>query len=418
MTRTRRMNSAFAAAALVALSGGCGSDGAAGMVPDGSASEPAYALVTLVWGDDGPTGYVALTKSLNVADIDLGQAREFPGYTSVGVAGGQLLVNPSPAQPAIQRYRISDDLRWTDSGTVSFANEGVEEVGFYRQYLRRDHEAYVDVDVTGRVIWDPIALTILGRSADGILPLQRDGLDLFANFNRTFFTFANDVIRPFSYHAQDWFTWGPDSKIVVYDATTRAPTTVIDVMCPGLDTVTRDESGDTYLSSWEYPALHPLMGTGAAPCTTRLKPDNTIDASWSADMRDMTEGRFAVNFRYIGAGKAIAAVLHAEAYGPNFDFTHLAENVDDFWSTASNFHRLWMFDVGARSAAPVSGIDAFSFVNPNFFHATIDGRTFVFLGDGSTSNPAETVVYEINDDGHATRRFAVPGTVTQWVRIR
>jgi hypothetical protein len=151
---------------------------------------------------------------------------------------------------------------------------------------------------------------------------------------------------------------------------------------------------------------------------TRLKPDNSVDASWNGDLRDMTGGRFVVNFRYIGSGKAIGAVLHAEEYGPNFDFAGLASNVDDFWSTASHFHRLWVFDLDAHSALPVSGIDAFPFINPGFFHATIDGRTFVFLGDGSTNNPSETVVYEIDGDGHATPRFTVAGTVTQWVRIR
>jgi hypothetical protein len=418
MRRCRRWTtSIFGGGALATLFAGCG-DGAPGAVPDGSTSEPLYALVTLVWSDEGPTGYVALTKTLDVPNVALEQAREFPGYTSVGVVDGHLLVNPSAEDPTIHRYQIDDDLGWADRGTLSFANEGVESVGFFTQYIRRDHEAYLDVDVTGRVIWDPVAFTILGRSADRVLPLQRDGLDLFANFNRTYFAFAGDVLRPFSYHAQDWFTWGSDSKIVVYDAVTRDPKNVIDAGCPGLDTITRDESGNTYLGSWEYPALHPLMGTGAPPCVTRLTPDNSVDASWNTDLGDMTGGRLAVNFRYIGSGKAIAAVLHAEEYGPDFDFAGLAANVDNFWSTASHFHRLWMFDIGARAAAPVSGVEAFPFVNPGFFHAAIDGRTFVFLGDGSTNNPPETVVYEVGAGGPATRRFAVPGTVTQWVRIR
>ena len=75
----------------------------------------------------------------------------------------------------IYRFRIADNLGWTETGTLSFLNEGVESIGFFRQYLRRDHEAYVDVDVTGRVIWDPTALIILGRSADDTLPFSAMG---------------------------------------------------------------------------------------------------------------------------------------------------------------------------------------------------------------------------------------------------
>src|SRR5690242_12040046 len=76
--------------------------------PDGETMAPgtrperataAYALVTLVWSDEGPTGYVALTDNLDVGNVSLERAREFPGYTSIGVAGGQLLVSPSAEDP-------------------------------------------------------------------------------------------------------------------------------------------------------------------------------------------------------------------------------------------------------------------------------------------------------------------------------
>jgi hypothetical protein len=125
-----------------------------------------------------------------------------------------------------------------------------------------------------------------------------------------------------------------------------------------------------------------------------------------------------VNFRYVGGGKAVAAVLHDEEYGDGFDFANYAQNVDEFWASASRYHRLWMIDVEARTAAPVEGIDAFAFINPGFFHAVIDDRVFVFLGDGSTNNPPSTVVYEIDRSGRASRRFESPGSITQWVRIR
>jgi hypothetical protein len=407
-------------ATLLALAAACSADPDDTGGPGGSDTSPVYAMVTLVWSDEGPTGYVSLSESLDIDDVSLPSAREFPGYTSVAVAGGHLLVNPSWEDLTIERYRVTDALDWVENGTLSFANEGVEAVSFHTQYIRRDRSAYLDLDVTGRVVWDPIDFAIAGPRTDNVLELQRDGMDLFANWNRTQFVFGDAIVRPFSYHDQDWFRWSASSPIVVYDPSTHDASEVIDAPCPGLDSITRDEDGNTYLGTWEYSALHPLMGTGAAPCTVRLTPDLTLDAAWNTDLTTITGGRHVVNFRHVGGDKAIGAVLHAEEYGERFDFSSLAENVDDFWATAARFHRLWMFDLQEQSAAPVTGIDDLEFVNPGFFHATLDGRTFVFLGDGNngSNNFNQTVVYELDARGRATRRFEVPGSVTQWVRVR
>jgi len=138
----------------------------------------------------------------------------------------------------------------------------------------------------------------------------------------------------------------------------------------------------------------------------------------SLDLRALTQGRGVVNFRYVGGGKAIAAVLHAEEYGADFDFGRYVENADEFWANSANFHRLWMIDLDAQTANPVEGIDAFDFVSPWFFHAVIDGRTFVFLSEGTTNVVSQTIVYELDPNGTATRRFDVPGDLTQMVRVR
>jgi hypothetical protein len=388
---------------------------AAGETP---AAAPAYALVTLVWSDDGPSGYVALTDSLDPDDVGLEQAREFPGYTSVGVADGQLLVSPSAEDLTIERYRITDSRDWVNTGALSFLNAGAAEVGFYRQYVARDRIAYLDIDITGRVLWDPVEFAIVGAQSETLLPFQRDGLSVYANFNRTNFSFEGSILRPFSYHDEDWLRWSPNTQIVVYDADTHEATGQVDAPCPGLDSITRDEAGNTYLGTWEYSALFPLMGIGAAPCVVRLGPDDALDTSWNTDLTALTGGRQVVNFRYVGDGKAIAAVLHDEEYGDGFDFVNYAQNVDEFWASASRYHRLWMIDVEARTAAPVEGIDAFPFINPGFFHSIIDNRVFVFLGDGSTNNPPSTLVYEIDRSGQASRRFESPGSITQWIRLR
>lgn len=416
-SRLRRAGAGTLAALAIA---GCSASGGETDELTGTTEAPVYAMATLVWSDGTPTGYVALTKSLDDEVQSLDDAREFPGYASIGVVDGQLLVNPSWEDLGLERYRITDDLRWADAGGLSFVNEGVEAVSFHTQYMRDDHAAYLDVDVTGRVLWDSSELRIERSVEDDVLERRVDGLELYANLNRTQFVFGDRVVRPFSYHDQDWFRWSPNSKLVVYDRTTHEPAEVIDAPCPALDSITEDEAGNTYLGTQEYSALQPLMGTGAAPCAVRLRPDLTLDESWTTDFTSLTEGRYVVNFRYVGRGKAIGAVLHAEEYGEDFDFESLAENGDDFWANAARYHRLWMFDLEAASAVPVAGIDDFEFINPGFFHAVLDGRTFVFLGDGSNGsyNFNETAVYEIDDKGEASKKFVAPGSVIQWLRIR
>jgi hypothetical protein len=406
-------------AGLLACCGEDAKDPAAAAANGDEVAAHAYAMVTLRWSEDGPTGYVVLGDTPDPKDLTLDRAREFPGYTSIAVADQQLLVSPSWDDLTIERYRLTPQLDWQDNGRLSFVNEGVEAVSFQAQYMA-DDAAYLEFDVTHRVIWDPMGFELQGTRSDEILESKRDGLDLYANFNRTQFTFGDRILRPFSYHDEDWLRWSERSPIVVYNRETHDASEVIEAPCPALDSITRDERGNTYLGSFEYSALYPLMGKGPAPCAVRLTPDNKLDEDWDLDTMALTEGRHVVNFRYIGGGKAIAAVLHHEAYGEGFDFEALAENTDDFWDTTARNHKLWMFDVDSNTAAPVDGIDAFEFINPGFFHTTLDGRTFVFLGDGNigSNNFDETVVYEIETTGAAKRRFTVPGTVTQWMQVR
>src|SRR5688572_3742823 len=269
----------------------------------GAAETPApatsvYAMSTLVWSDSGATGYVLLSDTLDLADQSLAQAREFSGYTSLGVADGHLMVTNAET-PIIQRFAISDTLTWQDGGQLSLINEGVIDSGFYRQYMQRDRIAYAELDAAQRTLWDPVGFTVQRTEVDTQLPLTRDGYDLFANFNRNYFVFDGPVMRPFSYHDPDWFRWADDSLIVVYDPEGHAEQSVIEAPCPGLDTITKDERGNLYFSNWEYAALHPLTGTGAAPCVVRVTPEGELDTQWTPDLLSWTGGRYFMNFRYL-----------------------------------------------------------------------------------------------------------------------
>jgi hypothetical protein len=380
--------------------------------------EPVYALLYVVWSDDGPTGYVALSHSLEMSDEAFRNAREFPGYATLAAVNGQLLVAEAE-EPTITRYSVTDELTWQDGDTLSFANYGLAEdaAGFYRQYFLDDDTAYAEFGVTKRVVWNPSTLALDIPMEDSALALERDGLQLYGNYNRSFFVSGDRVLKPFSYHDENWFTWSADTRIAVYDPQTNQESAILDAPCPALDTLSRDEDGNTYLSTWEYSTLHVLTGSGVMPCVVRLKPDNTLDESWNMDLTPLTEGRPIKNFRYVGGGKAVAAVLHEEEYGEGFDFGSYLENIDDFWANEGRYHRLWWFDLAAQSARPVTGA-AFDYVSPAFFHARFDERFFVFVNSGDTNQAAGTVMQELATDGSLATRFTVPGDALQWVRLR
>lgn len=414
-----RCAAAIAALNLIACGGedatGVHAAGAGPGEISGPSSGPShvYALSTLVWSDDGATGYVALSDTLDLDDVSLDEAREFSGYTTVAVADGQLLVT-NAEDPTIHRYAVSDALQWQERGRLSLSGEGVTDSGFYRQYLRRGGVAYAELEAAQRVIWDPVGFEVAGAELDTRLPLEREGLDLFANFNRTYFTFDGPVLKPFSYHDQDWFFWAPDSQIVVYDPDTHAESSVFDAPCPGLDSLSQDERGRIYLSTWEYPALHALVGSGAAPCVVRVTAEGALDATWEPDLTSWTGGRHVVNFRYLRDGKAIAAVLHHEELGADFDFENAFPDQDALWAAATQHHRLWLFDLEERTAEPVRGLPEGDF-SPYYAHAELDDRLFLMH---HATDDSRTTVYELGLDGQATERFEVLGTSYQWVKLR
>jgi hypothetical protein len=379
--------------------------------PDAPAPEPGvYAMLYIVWSDAGPTSYVALSNSLDGGAVPLGESREFAGYGSIATIDGQLLVSSGDA-PSITRYQIADALTWQEGPTLSFANQGVLEAGFYQQYLLRGEAAQAELEVTTRVVWDPTAFEIRGVMDGTSLARERGGLTLFSNFNRSYHTFQDRILRPFSYHDEDWYRWAPDTQLAAYDPATQDEVEVLDVPCPALDTLTQDELGNTYLSTWEYPALHGLAGR-PAPCVARLTPEGALDSSWSTDLTTWTGGRHVKLFYYVGGGLAVASVLHDEEYG-NVDFASL--DPDAFWEIEGQHYRLWLFDLENQAARPLEGVAPGFNVATTFSRAVIDGRVFLFLGAEDFST---TKVYELDGSGNLTERFESPGLVYQWLKVR
>lgn len=378
---------------------------------DDEPQQPVYALHTGInQPDESVIGYVALTHSLDVSgELSLADAREFPGYSFITSVGGKLLVSDGE-QPTVTQFDISDELDWDETATLSFASVGSFPFGasLERHWFLDERVAYLTTDVTSRVVWDPTELVIRGVMDDTTLEAERDGLTLEAAFNRPPRVPQGPVVKPYFYRDDDWFQFGPETPVAIFDPETHEEASIVSVPCPALEVSSQDEEGNTYLSPWTYGPALGLFGEGPETCIRRLDSESRLDEEWTPDLRSWTDGRPVQVLRYLRDGKALATVLHLDEVEGDFESGYdadLAEELDAHW-------RLWLFDLEQESAQPIQGIGA---VSSTFSMDSVDDRTFVFLPDPDS---AETTVYEVDLDGEASARFSVDGRVSRLIRLR
>jgi hypothetical protein len=407
-------------AGVLALAGGAGlaacgdahDDGDAPGGSDGGGNEsPLYAMMIQVYGTDDRTVYVHLSDTLELGEIDLTKTREFAGVANFAPIDGKLLIS-SGTEPSITEYEISDSFEWKQARTVSFADYPFEDnANFYYQYILSDDTAYMPFDVTNRLIWNPSAMTIEETREDSSLELFNDGLQLQVGGNRNAIRFDGPVQQAFFYVDEDWYRYGSESYVVIYDERTHEEQDVVTLPCPGLSMASQDEDGFTYYGTWDFQGIRALFGEGPDPCVARLKPDLTLDAAWTTDLRDLTGGRYVNNFRYIGGGRAIGNVFHHELIEADWDAGY-DPDVAEAINKSGGHWRFWLFDLESWEAKPVEGIDVAISGGAQF--AVLDGRTFVFLPYDDWS---KSKIYEL-DGGRAIERATTTGDVFKWVRVR
>jgi hypothetical protein len=377
----------------------------------GEPQQAVYALHTGLSQPDGSNlGYVALMPTLDVSgQLSLAGAREFPGYAFITSVNGKLLVSDGEA-PIVTQFDVSDQLDWIQNATLSFAGVGSFPFGasFERHWFLNEHVAYLTSDVTRRIVWDPTDFVIRGVMDDTTLEAQREGLVLDAAFNRPPRMPQGPVVKLYYYRDEDWFRFGPETPVAIFDPDTHEEAYIVDVPCPALEVSSQDEAGNTYLSPWTYGPALGLFGEGPATCIRRLNSESRLHTDWAPDLRDWTAGRPVQVFRYLKDGKALGTVLHVDEVEGDFAAGYdpdLAEELGSHW-------RLWLFDLEQETAQPIQGIGATS---SSFSMDSVDDRTFVFVPKEDYS---ETTVYELDLQGEATARFTVEGLVSRLIRLR
>jgi hypothetical protein len=391
---------------LVACGGGDSNSG------DDTPEGPVYVMMTQVYTVDDRTVYFSTSDTLDVASVSFADAHESPSVANFSAIGGKLFIS-SGEEPKITRYDVRGDRTLLETGQISFAAYPFEDnANFFYHYIVDENLAYLPYSVTKRIAWSPKDLAILSDETQSSLALMDGAMMLEGGGNRSGVKYPDKrVVQPFFFHDENWTEYGTTSKIASYDIASHDEARVQNAPCPGLSITTRDEAGNTYVSSNNYSPVKKLFNAGPTPCIVKLGPNGDLDAAWTTDLTALTGGRYTMNFRYLANGKAVANVLDAEKLGADFTGPYDPAVEDLVWEDG-NF-RLWMFDMVANTAKPIEGIDLP--VSGGGQTAVIDGRMFLFV---VFEDYGKTRVYELSPSGVATAKFDVAGDVFKWERLR
>lgn len=142
-------------------------------------SAPLYVVANEVYADDESTSYVTVLSSLDIDELALDDAIEFPGgRATITTRAGWVFVAP-PTSPEIRRFRVTNSGRLEPDGVVSFLNYGLDGLaldGWGNTFIS-DTKAYVHNLVDGTsVIWNPTEMTIVGEVDVGDFELVRPDL--------------------------------------------------------------------------------------------------------------------------------------------------------------------------------------------------------------------------------------------------
>lgn len=388
----------------------CGDDGTSG--PGPVEEGPVYVMMSQVYTADDRTIYFSLSDTLDIDSVDFGTAIEEPGVANFSAIGGKLYIS-SGEQPKITQYDVAADMSVEQTGEISFAAFPFSDnANFYYHYIVDENLAYLPYDITKRIAWSPKTLEILSDETASSVPMMDGALTVEGGGNRTGVKYPDKrIVQPFFFHDENWTDMGTTSRIVRYDATSHDEINVQSVACPGLNLTTRDESGNTYISTGNHGPGLALFDAGPAPCHVRLDPNGIIVDSWTGDLRNFTGGHYVMNFRYLADGKAVGNVLDETKLTTPLTGPYNPAIEDELWNDGN--WDLWLFDLNANSAKKITGIDLP--VGAGGQTAVIDGRMFLMVIYDSYG---KTRVYELSADGVATPKFDVNGDVFKWERLR
>lgn len=366
-------------------------------LPAPPAAQPLYAVMFEVFDDVGSNSYLSLLESLDVPEIDVSQAREFPGGRAyVRVYDGAVFVG-APTAPEVTRYSVSADNQLVEEGTISFANFGLESgaIDDWGLTFVSPTKAYQYSFVDGtHIVWNPTTMEVLSE----IPPppeFVRPGYSLDSS---TAVVRGNRMYRSLYWANWDLAEFSSDHVLAVYDLSTdRLIEAVPETRCAPLGNRAQiDEDGNLYFSNWIWPIAGVLMRGATSTCVLRVPAgSDRFDPNWTLSFSDLSDGHQGGMFTYLGGGKGLVSIFDETRIG-------IEPTTDPFDYSGSGNWSIWSVDLATRSGSPVEGIP----LNAGAYTpALLDGRLFLLVPQAGW---AVADLYEVRD-GKGVQGMKIPG---------
>lgn len=383
---------------------GCGDDESSND-QDTRFDGPVYAVQALTFGTSGRFSYISLIPDLeNQSTIKLATAQEFPEYAPADAWDGKLVVGSGEA-PTLTKYDIGIDGSWNEEQTVSFS--AYQSLPLLGSAYVTPSKAYVTVDGTKHVIWNPETAAITGEvAAPSQIPLVlENGYTIERSYGHE--SYNGKLFQPYYYRDTSFHLFGGVSPVAVIDSATDATVNVFDIPCPHVHVSNQDDDGNIYFSNGVGSvAAAVLREDEPKNCFARIKAgETTIDPTFTTHFADITGGREGSNFFYLGNDVAMINVYHAERDNLTPDST--IDQIDQ-----SGSYHIWTVNMATKTGAPVEGLD---FGGGQFSAFRIDSRTFIAI---PAADYGSTAVYEVLANGTAEKRFDTEGWTFKMFRVR
>jgi len=380
--------------------GGEGSDGQASNGQGGASAESSlYVMATAVSDDNGANTYVA-TFDRFAAKLDLGSAREFPGWSDMMVIGGEVFVSSGEA-PTITRLEVDASGKLGGDETISFLDYATD-ANFYNHAIISDTKAYLSGEGE-YVIWNPSTLEISGTFPLPDLP-DREGIVPYTVLDRGAVVRDDRLFHAVAWSDTENLRFLPDSRIVVIDTDTDEVIDVITVPCPDLAVADRDEAGNLYFSNWVYSPGGTLLYDQPPACAVRIPAGSETFDDWRLSYTEDT-GREGAVLNYMGGGQWVFSSFmgEADAWDPETDwFSWLFGN---HWQTTA-------IDPDSRKATPIPGLP---YNGGGYYLTRFDDVTRFLL---PSEDYTATTVYALDQYGAAHKETEANGWATRLFKLR
>jgi hypothetical protein len=342
---------------------------------------------------------------LGGAEVQLDQAREFPGQSDLAVNGGALLV-ASGDEPTISKYAVAEDLQLVQPDAVTrvnFGNYGLASAAFWNNQFVAADKAYMVNGAEEIIVWNPETMQVVTTIDLPELP-ARQGLQLVAGLADRASLVHDGKFYMALYWTDDSFAErSDDSVLVVIDVATNTVEGTISANCPGLDYATVDEAGQLHFSNWTGgPGTYFVLGT-AQNCIASVDP--ATRQVTTRTFASIAAGHEGAALEYAGNGRFVMSVFDEVR-------ADVVNATDPFAVVGGTNWQLWSYDPASGVSAPIDAVD---WNSGAIIHSQIGDQLYSLVPG---ADYASTIVYELGSDQNARALFGINGWSFRLFQVR